>query len=298
MFKRFTDSAGPAAPWRPCYSARVAARPPPTRRSPAPPTNTTAPAAPPPPTPPPQRPPPPPIPRRPRPRRATNTTAPAPARRQRQAPGDLVRLAALPGPDRPVEKLPRRHGRSALRAHRPVARPDFHRLRRQGRRRHRHPRQPVHRRGGQGRPRHGPDRLDEDQHRRRRLCARGARAPMASTRRAAASIMASPPKATRRCSSTARTSSTAAAADFKAKTGKDLAVPQDWTDLLTIAQFFKDSAGKYGVQNGYTTHWCGTPACYDQIATHWNQILWSFGGEHVGPRDLQGPGLHQLATPP
>jgi multiple sugar transport system substrate-binding protein len=68
-------------------------------------------------------------------------------------------------------------------------------------------------------------------------------------------------------------------ADFKAATGHDLALPQKWTDLLEIAQFFKKNGSTYGVPNGYTTHWCGTPACYDQIATHWNQILWSFGGE-------------------
>jgi len=74
-----------------------------------------------------------------------------------------------------------------------------------------------------------------------------------------------------------------ASADYKAKYSKDLAVPTSWTELLQIAQFFKDSNGKYGVQNGYTTHWCGTAACYDQIATHWNQILWSFGGELWDP---------------
>ncbi len=74
-----------------------------------------------------------------------------------------------------------------------------------------------------------------------------------------------------------------AAADYKAANSTDLAAPATWSELLKIAQFFKASNGKYGVQNGYTTHWCGTPACYDQIATHWNQILWSFGGELWDP---------------
>lgn len=80
-------------------------------------------------------------------------------------------------------------------------------------------------------------------------------------------------------------------ADFKAKAGKDLALPKTWTELLEIAKFFKESGGKYGVQNGYTTHWCGTPACYDQMATHWNQILWSFGGELWDPTTYKVEGV-------
>ncbi|MEO8288047.1 MAG: hypothetical protein ABI670_16585 [Chloroflexota bacterium] len=72
----------------------------------------------------------------------------------------------------------------------------------------------------------------------------------------------------------------AAKADYKAQTGKDLEVPKKWTELLDVAKFFKANPDKYaGVKNGYTTFYCGTVACYDQIATHWNQILWSFGGE-------------------
>ena len=68
-------------------------------------------------------------------------------------------------------------------------------------------------------------------------------------------------------------------------------MPTTWSDLLGIAQFFKDSAGKYGVANGYTTHWCGTPACYDQMATHWNQILWSYGGELWDPATYKVQGF-------
>jgi multiple sugar transport system substrate-binding protein len=82
-----------------------------------------------------------------------------------------------------------------------------------------------------------------------------------------------------------------AMADYKAATSKDLAPPQTWSDLLAIAQFFKKSNGKYGVANGYTTHWCGTPACYDQIATHWNQILWSFGGDLWDPATYKVQGI-------
>jgi multiple sugar transport system substrate-binding protein len=80
-------------------------------------------------------------------------------------------------------------------------------------------------------------------------------------------------------------------ADFKAATGHDLAPPQTWTELLAIARFFKESNGKYGVANGYTTHWCGTPACYDNLATHWNQILWSWGGEMWDPQTHQIEGV-------
>jgi len=52
--------------------------------------------------------------------------------------------------------------------------------------------------------------------------------------------------------------------------------PETWTELLEQAQYFKDSDL---VENGYVTHWCGTVACYDNLATAWNQIAWSFGGE-------------------
>jgi len=80
-------------------------------------------------------------------------------------------------------------------------------------------------------------------------------------------------------------------ADFKAATGKDLALPQTWTELLAIAKFFKANGSKYGLSYGYTTHWCGTPDCYDQMATHWNQILWSFGGELWDPTTYKVQGF-------
>ena len=85
-------------------------------------------------------------------------------------------------------------------------------------------------------------------------------------------------------------------ADFKTKMGKELAVPTKWSDLLAIAQFFKNSGGKYGVANGYTTHWCGTPACYDQMATHWNQILWSMGGDLWDPATYKVQSFINSAT--
>lgn len=81
-------------------------------------------------------------------------------------------------------------------------------------------------------------------------------------------------------------------AAYKAKTGADLAVPQKWTELLTIAQFFKETPDDVDkVPNGYATFWCGTPACYDQIATVWNQMAWSFGGELWDPATYKVDGV-------
>ncbi len=52
--------------------------------------------------------------------------------------------------------------------------------------------------------------------------------------------------------------------------------PETWSELLEQAQYFKDGDA---IENGYVTHWCGAVACYDTLATAWNQIAWSFGGE-------------------
>jgi multiple sugar transport system substrate-binding protein len=78
---------------------------------------------------------------------------------------------------------------------------------------------------------------------------------------------------------------------FKAKASKDLAVPTKWTDLLEIAKFFKENPDVGGVPNGYTTFWCGTKDCYDQVATVWNQMAWSFGGELWDPKTYKVQGV-------
>jgi multiple sugar transport system substrate-binding protein len=78
---------------------------------------------------------------------------------------------------------------------------------------------------------------------------------------------------------------------FKAKAGKDLAVPAKWTDLLEIAQFIKANPDVAGLTNGYTTFWCGTQACYDQVATVWNQMAWSWGGEIWDPPTYKIEGI-------
>ena len=75
------------------------------------------------------------------------------------------------------------------------------------------------------------------------------------------------------------------------KNGKDLAVPTKWTDLLEIAQFIKANPDLGSVPNGYTTFWCGTKACYDQVATVWNQMAWSFGGEIWDPKTYKVQGV-------
>jgi multiple sugar transport system substrate-binding protein len=64
--------------------------------------------------------------------------------------------------------------------------------------------------------------------------------------------------------------------------------PQTWTELLEQAQFFKDSDL---IENGYTTFWCGDVACYDQMATVWNQMAWSWGGALWDPETYQIDGV-------
>jgi len=83
---------------------------------------------------------------------------------------------------------------------------------------------------------------------------------------------------------------------YKAKTGKELALPTKWTDLLAIAQFIKDNPDVAGVKNGYTTFWCGTQACYDQVATVWNQMAWSWGGEIWDPKTYKIDGIMNSDT--
>lgn len=54
--------------------------------------------------------------------------------------------------------------------------------------------------------------------------------------------------------------------------------PATWTELLRQAQYFRSSR-QTAVREGFVTHWCAAPSCYDQVQTAWNQIAWSFGGE-------------------
>jgi multiple sugar transport system substrate-binding protein len=81
-------------------------------------------------------------------------------------------------------------------------------------------------------------------------------------------------------------------AAYKTATGQDLKLPETWTELLAIAKFFKETPDDVDqVPNGYTTFWCGTPACYDQVATVWNQMAWSFGGELWDPATYKVEGV-------
>jgi multiple sugar transport system substrate-binding protein len=61
-------------------------------------------------------------------------------------------------------------------------------------------------------------------------------------------------------------------------TGSELTAPTTLTELLAQAQFFADSEF---VDNGFVTHWIGGGG--DLVATTWNHLLWSFGGELWDP---------------
>jgi multiple sugar transport system substrate-binding protein len=61
--------------------------------------------------------------------------------------------------------------------------------------------------------------------------------------------------------------------------------PATWTELLTDAQAI--AASDAGI-SGFATHW--NPGG-DLVATTWNHILWSFGGELWTPEDYQVEGV-------
>lgn len=61
-----------------------------------------------------------------------------------------------------------------------------------------------------------------------------------------------------------------------------------WSELLEQAQFLKESDL---IQDGFTWFWCGTPACYDQLAVAVNEILWSWGGELWDPETYTVEGV-------
>lgn len=61
--------------------------------------------------------------------------------------------------------------------------------------------------------------------------------------------------------------------------------PTSWQELLEQAQAFK--AGD-DIENGFATHWSPDG---DLVATTWNHILWSFGGELWDPAEYQVEGI-------
>lgn len=61
--------------------------------------------------------------------------------------------------------------------------------------------------------------------------------------------------------------------------------PQSWTELLEQAQFFKESDL---IENGFATHWSPDG---DLVATAWNHIFWSFGGELWDPASYTVEGV-------
>jgi multiple sugar transport system substrate-binding protein len=64
--------------------------------------------------------------------------------------------------------------------------------------------------------------------------------------------------------------------------------PETWSELLEQAEYFKEGDA---IDNGYVTFWCGTVACYDQMATVWNQMAWSFGGDLWDPETYTVEGI-------
>lgn len=61
--------------------------------------------------------------------------------------------------------------------------------------------------------------------------------------------------------------------------------PETWSELLEQAQFFQESDL---VDYGFATHWSSDG---DLVATTWNHILWSFGGELWDPEEYQVEGI-------
>jgi multiple sugar transport system substrate-binding protein len=66
--------------------------------------------------------------------------------------------------------------------------------------------------------------------------------------------------------------------------------PTSWDELLEQAQFFAESDL---VENGFATHWDPTQ---DLVATTWNHILWSNGGELWDPETYQIEGVLNSET--
>ena len=61
--------------------------------------------------------------------------------------------------------------------------------------------------------------------------------------------------------------------------------PESWSQLLEQAQFFADSDI---IENGFATHWSPDG---DLVATAWNHLFWSFGGELWDPAEYQVEGV-------
>lgn len=61
--------------------------------------------------------------------------------------------------------------------------------------------------------------------------------------------------------------------------------PESWSELLEQAQFFKESDI---IENGFASHWSPDG---DLVATAWNHVLWSFGGELWDPAEYQVEGV-------
>jgi multiple sugar transport system substrate-binding protein len=65
----------------------------------------------------------------------------------------------------------------------------------------------------------------------------------------------------------------------------DFEPPETWDELLEQAQFFAESDL---IENGFATHWSPDG---DLVATAWNHLFWSFGGELWDPQSYQVEGV-------
>jgi multiple sugar transport system substrate-binding protein len=67
---------------------------------------------------------------------------------------------------------------------------------------------------------------------------------------------------------------------------------EDLPDLLATAQQLQANGNLTGIQSGFSTIWCGNyESCYDNLATVWNQIAWSMGGEIWDPSTYRIDGV-------
>jgi len=74
-------------------------------------------------------------------------------------------------------------------------------------------------------------------------------------------------------------------AAFKAKYGRDLAVPKTWQELYEIAEFFnRPDRNLYGVA-------LFLGKAYDSVTMGFQQVMWCYGGSYGDPQTFQVEGL-------
>ena len=82
-----------------------------------------------------------------------------------------------------------------------------------------------------------------------------------------------------------------AKAAYKAATGNDLRYPPDLDGTAGDRPVLQGQRGKWTASERLRLPLVRTAACYDQVATTWNQILWSWGGELWDPATYKVEGV-------